>query len=477
MKDNKILQFIISNHYTLLIVLSSLIMTVAGAVFLPKTGETYFEQQALAGTAIHYLKSGATQDTEDDLIDIAALGGQTVTGGDGEDEYEDEDEDEDIEEAVPVNEDAEALEDALNEASDETKTKEPSGNNDDQESQDKDEESSSKKKKKKKREWTVVDESYFDDALFIGDSRQQGFGMYSGLKNITVYAEKSNQITLVSSKQLVQTPFGKLTVTDALALNQHRFKKVYIMFGINEMGSGDKDFSPYYYNLIDYIKLMEPDATIYLEGIIHVTANTAAKRPALSNDKIDAKNEILKKVAKDEGIVYLDLNEVLTDENNALYSDAAADGIHLKSEYIKVLKEYLMAHAVVDDKSRSGSEDEASDEDEDSDDKKKDRDDEFPEFDENGDSDDEYDDEEDYEEEEAELKSYFPDGVPHPTKAEIKKEKHPYVDLNEAQAILQTQFDILYRHVDEFMAAQPEVDRGAVTNAIAAQVLQGAFTE
>ncbi|MBR4175259.1 MAG: hypothetical protein IKR56_07970, partial [Lachnospiraceae bacterium] len=92
-------------------------------------------------------------------------------------------------------------------------------------------------------------------------------------------------------------------------------------------------------------------------------------------------------------------------------------------------------------------------------------------------SDDEYDDEEDYEEEEAELKSYFPDGVPHPTKAEIKKEKHPYVDLNEAQAILQTQFDILYRHVDEFMAAQPEVDRGAVTNAIAAQVLQGAFTE
>ena len=456
-------------------------MTVAGAVFLPKTGETYFEQQALAGTAIHYLKSGATQDTEDDLIDIAALGGQTVSEGDGEDEYEDEyeeeDEDEDIEEAVPVNDDVTALKDAFNEASDETNPDDTSFNDDGQEAKAA-EDSSAKKKKKKKREWTVVDESYFDDALFIGDSRQQGFGMYSGLKNITVYAEKSNQITLVSSKQLVQTPFGKLTVTDALALNQHRFKKVYIMFGINEMGSGDKDFSPYYYNLIDYIKLMEPDATIYLEGIIHVTANTAAKRPALSNDKIDAKNEILKKVAKDEGIVYLDLNEVLTDENNALYSDAAADGIHLKSEYIKVLKEYLMAHAVVNDKNRSGSDDE------DSDDKKKDRDDEdrhhdeeFPEFDENGDSDDEYDDEEDYEEEEAELKSYFPDGLPHPTKAEIKKEKYPYVDLNEAQAILQTQFDILYRHVDEFMAAQPEVDRGAVTNAIAAQVLQGAFTE
>ena len=293
-------------------------MTVAGAVFLPKTGETYFEQQALAGTAIHYLKSGATQDTEDDLIDIAALGGQTVTGDDGEDEYEDEEEDEDIEEAVPVNEDAAALKEAFNEASGETKTDDTSLNEGGQEQKDESEESSSKKKKKKKREWTVVDESYFDDALFIGDSRQQGFGMYSGLKNITVYAEKSNQITLVSSKQLVQTPFGKLTVTDALALNQHRFKKVYIMFGINEMGSGDKDFSPYYYNLIDYIKLMEPDATIYLEGIIHVTANTAAKRPALSNDKIDAKNEILKKVAKDEGIVYLDLNEVLTDENNAL---------------------------------------------------------------------------------------------------------------------------------------------------------------
>ncbi len=51
------------------------------------------------------------------------------------------------------------------------------------------------------------------------------------------------------------------------------------------------------------------------------------------------------------------------------------------------------------------------------------------------------------------------------------------MDLNEAQAILQTQYDILYRHVDEFMLAQPGVDRNAVTNAIASQVLSGALTE
>ncbi len=460
MKDNKILKFIISNHYTLLIVISSLVMTVAGAVFLPRTGETYMEQQALAGTAIHYLKSGATEVKDEDLIDIAALGGKTVSDSVDEDEdfEEDDYEDEDVEEAVPVTDDVAALAESFKEAS---VKDEPAPAVEEEKEKD----TSSSKKKKKKREWTVVDESYFDDALFIGDSRQQGFGLYSGLDNITVYAEKSNQITFVSTKQLVSTPFGKLTVTDALALNQHRFKKVYIMFGINEMGSGDKDFSPYYYNLIDYIKLMEPDATIYLESIIHVTANTAAKRPSLANDKIDAKNEILKKVAKDEGIVYLDVNEVLTDENNALFPNAASDGIHLKSEYIKVLKEYLMAHAVVEEK--DGSDDEEAEEDRE----------EYPDEAEEPEEDEWEDDESDEEEQEEELLSYFPDGVPHPTKEEIKKEKYPYVDLNEAQSILQTQFDILYRHVDEFMLAQPGVDRNAVTNAIAAQVLQGAFTQ
>ncbi len=80
--------------------------------------------------------------------------------------------------------------------------------------------------------------------------------------------------------------------------------------------------------------------------MLHVTASTASKRPVLSNDKIDHQNELLKEVAKNEKIVFLDLNEVMTDENGALFSDAASDGIHLKSAYILKWKNYLMSHAV-----------------------------------------------------------------------------------------------------------------------------------
>ena len=42
--------------------------------------------------------------------------------------------------------------------------------------------------------FSTVDLSYFDDALFIGDSRMLGFGMYSGLNNATFYAVTSFSI-------------------------------------------------------------------------------------------------------------------------------------------------------------------------------------------------------------------------------------------------------------------------------------------
>jgi|GEM_PF-1655227 len=352
---------IIRHLYMTLLLLSGVAMTILGGYYMVEAGESYGSQEALAAVAMHEVKQlifpNENEDASGELIDIAALGGESVTDDgsddaldDDYDEFEEADDSEDgsAEEAEETAEDSQAGSAEVNDGTEEV-TEVPENQENTEETAVEEKESSSSAAKKKKK-WRKVNEDYFDDALFIGDSRQQGFGMYSGLENITCYAQKSFTSSMIATKPLVDTPFGKITLVDALAIEQHKYKKVYIMFGLNDMASiSIEDMDRYFYNLIDYVKLTQPSATVYLESIIHVSAVEERQKPIFSNDKIDERNKHLKKIAKKEGIVYLNLNEIFTDENNCLFADAASDGVHLKAQYIEQWKEFLMKHAVYPD--------------------------------------------------------------------------------------------------------------------------------
>lgn len=198
--------------------------------------------------------------------------------------------------------------------------------------------------------WQQVDDSYFDDALFIGDSRIVGFGLYSKLDRITVYADKGFQIYTVGTKKVVDTPDGKITVPEALAARPMQFKKVYLMFGLNEMGWGsDEQFDNYYYNVIDLVKETQPGAAVYVQSIMHITKEISDKSTQYSNEAINIRNEQLKQIAKTENVYYLDLNEIFTNEDGALQDEYTEDGIHLAGKYIDLWKQYLEAHAIVRD--------------------------------------------------------------------------------------------------------------------------------
>lgn len=191
----------------------------------------------------------------------------------------------------------------------------------------------------------LVDETYFNDALFIGDSRVEGLALHSGL-NATFYAEKGLHIKNIFSKEIVKTPEGRTTVLEGLAGN--RFAKVYIMLGINELGWGtDEMFLEMYTNVINTVKVSQPGAVIYLQGIIHVSEKKDAADPVHRNEYIIARNRQIQALAQEMGVVYIDPNEVLTDENGFLHSEFTSDGVHLKAYYIELWKQYLMAHAVL----------------------------------------------------------------------------------------------------------------------------------
>lgn len=192
--------------------------------------------------------------------------------------------------------------------------------------------------------FTTVDVSYFDDALFIGDSRLHGLGMRSGT-NATFYTAVGFQVYNYGSTGLVQTQNGKVPIFDGIPYDA--FTKIYIKVGLNEMGMAEEAFESKYAELIEQLRLYEPRAIIYIHAIIPVTAHKSATDPAHTNEKINARNEALKQFAMEHKCYFIDISPVVTDSDGCLKSEMTGDGIHMKASYMELWREYLRTHAVV----------------------------------------------------------------------------------------------------------------------------------
>ncbi|MCR5747727.1 MAG: hypothetical protein K6G03_08460 [Lachnospiraceae bacterium] len=216
---------------------------------------------------------------------------------------------------------------------------------DSDENSDNEEETDEADENKFPKEFTEVSDEYFADACFIGDSRVQGLGLYSDLP-ATNFGIVGLQLYKVFEKRVIDTGMGKATIPEMLAV-EPKYGKIYLKFGINEIGWGNDDmFADYYYALIDYIKAVQPDAIIYIMSVIHVTAAEQASASIFNNDRINERNERIKEIAENEHVYYLDLNEVFTDENGCLPAEDSFDGIHIRSQSMYKWVDYLKTHAI-----------------------------------------------------------------------------------------------------------------------------------
>ncbi|MDE6064106.1 MAG: acylhydrolase [Lachnospiraceae bacterium] len=196
-------------------------------------------------------------------------------------------------------------------------------------------------------EYMEVDETWFDDALFIGDSRTVGMAEYGGLDNATFYASTGLTIYKLFTAEIVPVEGSKQKITIEEALGQRQFAKIYLMIGINEMGTGTVEtFMDKYTEVVARLQELQPDAVIYLQAIIRVSSERSAKGDYIHNEGINLRNEEIAKLADNEKIFYLDVNPVICDEDGGLEKSYTFDGVHLMAKYISIWKEFLMEHAV-----------------------------------------------------------------------------------------------------------------------------------
>ena len=148
-------------------------------------------------------------------------------------------------------------------------------------------------KENSKHEKQTVGKEYFDDALFIGDSRTVGISEYGDLNNATFFANIGMSVYNVFEKNVSVPKVGKLKLEQLLTYK--KFGKIYIMLGINELGYNQEKTLKKYKDLLKFIQEKQSNAIIYIEANLHVTAERSNKDKTINNININKINNEISK--------------------------------------------------------------------------------------------------------------------------------------------------------------------------------------
>jgi hypothetical protein len=177
-----------------------------------------------------------------------------------------------------------------------------------------------------------VEDSWFDDALFIGESRIQGMQAFSRLGDADYFCGASMTVFGVMDAKLTDMRYIDATLNHVLATKT--YGKILIHLGINELPMGAERIMKGYQKVIDYVRQRQPDAVIILIGCMSITEgyadNTGFDTQVVHelNGKLLALSE-----AEPEIYRYVDTNSWAAGEDGFLRPELTKDGCHLYGEY------------------------------------------------------------------------------------------------------------------------------------------------
>ena len=189
-----------------------------------------------------------------------------------------------------------------------------------------------------------VDNSYFSNAMFVGDSITTGIDLYGIVKGVPVVAYTGINTNTVLTSKVFRTNSGKITFLQKM--KQYNPKYIYIMLGTNGIHFQSKtSFISGYSKFVDAVKKQHPNAIIYLQSILPVSAKKSSDK-RFANSKINEYNVLVQNLAKEKNVYYLNVAEAFKDTNGNMPSAATSDGIHFGTAYYKRWIEYLKTHTV-----------------------------------------------------------------------------------------------------------------------------------
>lgn len=195
-----------------------------------------------------------------------------------------------------------------------------------------------------------VGNAYFNNTVFIGDSRIKGLLMYTDLSPIDFSGEGAN-VSSVQTKSYIRMKdkngeIKNYTLVNALKQKQGEYSSVYISLGLNELGWKLDQFTSTFRALISSIREIS-DVHIYVQLIMPITTKAeAASKFGITNAKAALFNEALTEMTSELKLFRLDPLSLFILEDGTLDPRYASDGIHLYPESYKTLAEYYRTHVV-----------------------------------------------------------------------------------------------------------------------------------
>lgn len=170
------------------------------------------------------------------------------------------------------------------------------------------------------------DESFFDDALFIGDSRMVSSAYYARLGKADYFTDVGMNVFQMFS---VTASDDNFDATDLTTLLQNRtYKKIFIMLGINECGYPMSSLLSAYQEDIDTLKSLQPDATIYLLKVYGVSRSVAESASYFSPQRLQEVNDGIAGLADGKKVHCLDASHLYCDDEGYMKEEYTSDGVH-----------------------------------------------------------------------------------------------------------------------------------------------------
>ena len=231
----------------------------------------------------------------------------------------------------------------------------------DESKEEKESKEESKKESDSEKKGDLVESSWFDDAVFIGDSVTLKLSYFVEDHDDLGKAEflcagslgYTNALWDLDHEDNVHPTLNgeKVTVDEgAKALGS---KKIFIMLGMNDIGLYGVDGAvSSMIELTDKIHEKCPDATIYIESVTPMVADSSLG--GLNNTTIKEFDEKLQPICKEKGYTYLDVASAVSDENGNLVYEYCGDppsddnpdamGLHFTDAGCQKWADYLRAN-------------------------------------------------------------------------------------------------------------------------------------
>lgn len=189
--------------------------------------------------------------------------------------------------------------------------------------------------------------TWFDDAVFIGDSRTVGLQMYGGISGADFLDFTGLSVyKVMDNKPVIRSGEEKISVLDALS--QKAYQKVYISLGINELGYYDpQGYAKTFASLVDEVRRLQPEALVYIQNLIPVNSEACVlhkQADYVNNQGVADYNAALAQMCAEKEVPLVNVAEALVDDTGEPPSDLTADGVHFQKPGYLLWRDYLLCH-------------------------------------------------------------------------------------------------------------------------------------